>query len=56
MAGSTSFSDQTVRNIIDTSVGGSSLRVQLSNTFGSAPLQVGAAAARILTAPPWRLP
>ena len=42
MAGSTSFTDQTVRNIIDTSVGGSSLRVQLSNTFGSAPLQVGA--------------
>ena len=42
MAGSTSFSDQTVRNIIDTSVGGSSLRVHLSNTFGSAPLQVGA--------------
>jgi lysophospholipase L1-like esterase len=42
MAGSTSFSDQTVRNIIDTSVGGSSLRVRLSNTFGSAPLQVGA--------------
>ena len=42
MAGSTSFSDQTVRNIIYTSVGGHSLRVQLSNTFGSAPLQVGA--------------
>jgi lysophospholipase L1-like esterase len=42
MAGSTSFSNQTVRNIIYTSVGGSSLRVQLSNTFGSAPLHVGA--------------
>jgi len=42
MAGSTSFSDQTVRNIIYTSVGGNSLRVQLTNTFGSAPLQVGA--------------
>jgi lysophospholipase L1-like esterase len=42
MAGSTSFSNQTVRNIIYTSAGGSSLRVQLSNTFGSAPLQVGA--------------
>ena len=42
MAGSTSFSDQTVRNIIDTSVGGTSLRVHLSNAFGSAPLQVGA--------------
>jgi lysophospholipase L1-like esterase len=42
MAGSTSFSDQTVRNIIYTSVGGNSLRVQVSNTFGSAPLNVGA--------------
>jgi len=41
MAGSTSFSDQTVRNIVYTSVGGSSLRVQVSNTFGSAPLSVG---------------
>jgi lysophospholipase L1-like esterase len=42
MSGSTSFSDQTVRNIIYTSVGGNSLRVQVSNTFGSAPLSVGA--------------
>jgi lysophospholipase L1-like esterase len=36
------FSNQTVRNIIYTSVGGNSLRVQLSDTFGSAPLVVGA--------------
>jgi lysophospholipase L1-like esterase len=42
MAGSTTFSDQTVRNIIYTSVGGNSLRVQVSNTFGSGPLNVGA--------------
>jgi lysophospholipase L1-like esterase len=41
MAGSTSFSDQTVRNIVYTSVGGNALRVQLSNTFGAAPLTVG---------------
>lgn len=41
MSGTTSFSDQTVRNIIYTSVGGDSLRIQLSNTFGSAPLTVG---------------
>ena len=41
MSGTTSFSDQTVRNIIYTSVGGNSLRVRMSNTFGSAPLQVG---------------
>jgi lysophospholipase L1-like esterase len=42
MAGSTKFSDQTVRDIIYTSVGGSSLRVEVSNTFGTAPLTVGA--------------
>lgn len=42
MAGTTSFTDQTVRNVIFTSTGGSALRVRLANTFGSAPLQVGA--------------
>ena len=36
------FANQTVRNIIDTSVGGDELRVQVSNTFGTAPLTVGA--------------
>jgi lysophospholipase L1-like esterase len=35
------FNDQTVRNIIYTSVGGSQLRIRLSNTFGTIPLQVG---------------
>ena len=35
------FSNQTVRNIIYTSVGGDELRVQVSNTFGTAPLTVG---------------
>jgi lysophospholipase L1-like esterase len=43
MSGTTGFSNQTVRNIVYASVGGSSLRVRLSNTFGSAPLVVGAA-------------
>jgi lysophospholipase L1-like esterase len=41
MSGTTSFNDQTVRNIVYTSVGGNSLRVQMTNTFGSAPLTVG---------------
>ncbi|MBO0805327.1 MAG: SGNH/GDSL hydrolase family protein, partial [Nocardiopsaceae bacterium] len=36
------FDDQTVRNIIYPSVGGDALRVQLSNTFGSSPLTIGA--------------
>src|SRR5579872_4074861 len=35
------FSNQTVRNIIYTSVGGNEIRVQMSNTFGTAPLTVG---------------
>ncbi len=35
------FNNQTVRNIVYTSVGGSGLRVRLSNTFGTAALRVG---------------
>lgn len=37
------FDHQTVRMVVRTSVGGSSLRVQLSNEFGEAPLSIGAA-------------
>lgn len=40
--GTTQFSDQTVRNIIYTSVIGNEVRVRLSNTFGSGPVEVGA--------------
>lgn len=35
--------NQTVRMIVRSSIGGSEVRVQLSNTFGPAPLDVGAA-------------
>jgi lysophospholipase L1-like esterase len=45
MAGSSGFTNQTVRNIIYTSVGGDSLRIQVSNTFGSSPVTIGAASA-----------
>lgn len=38
----TEFSNQTVRNIIYTSVSGSDVQVRLSNTFGSGPVEVGA--------------
>lgn len=38
-----SFNNQTVRMIVRTSVGGSRLRVQFSNTYGSMPLALGAA-------------
>jgi lysophospholipase L1-like esterase len=37
------FKDQTVRMIVRTSLGGNRLRVHLSNAFGAAPLQIGAA-------------
>lgn len=38
----TEFSNQTVRNIIYTSVSGSEVQVRLSNTFGSGPVEIGA--------------
>src|SRR5207253_3225938 len=37
------FSNQTLRQIVRTSIGGSSLRVVLSNVFGTAPLSIGGA-------------
>src|SRR5579862_4859210 len=39
----TGFHNQTVRMVLRTSIGGSRVRLQLSNLFGSAPLTVGAA-------------
>jgi lysophospholipase L1-like esterase len=38
-----SFNNQTVRMIARTSIGGSRVRVELSNAFGATPLMVGAA-------------
>ena len=37
------FTDQTLRQIVHTSIGGPRVRVVVSNTFGTAPLTVGAA-------------
>jgi lysophospholipase L1-like esterase len=37
------FNNQTVRQIVHVSIGGSRVRVLLNNTFGTAPLSVGAA-------------
>lgn len=37
------FTNQTLRQIVHTSIGGSRVRVVLSNTYGTAPLTVGAA-------------
>lgn len=38
----TQFSNQTVRNIIYTSVSGSEVQLRLSNTFGTQPVEIGA--------------
>jgi hypothetical protein len=39
----TGFDDETVRNIMFTSVGGSEIRIRLSNLFGTKPLDIGRA-------------
>jgi lysophospholipase L1-like esterase len=41
--GNTQYTDQTLRLIVHTSLGGNQVRVRLSNTFGSQPLKIGAA-------------
>ena len=46
-AASTGLDDQTVRNIVYSTVGGDEVRVRLSNVFGSAPLQVGHASVAV---------
>jgi lysophospholipase L1-like esterase len=40
----TGFSDQTLREIVHTSIGGSAVRLRLANTFGTAPLTIDASA------------
>ena len=42
-AGTAQYNNQTIREIVHTSVGGDQVRVRISNTFGSAPLVIGAA-------------
>ncbi|HEY1758309.1 MAG TPA: SGNH/GDSL hydrolase family protein [Bryobacteraceae bacterium] len=42
-AQASSFNNQTVRMIVRTSIGGSRVRVELSNAYGTAPLVIGAA-------------
>jgi lysophospholipase L1-like esterase len=39
----TQYNNQTLREIVHTSVGGNQVRVRIANTFGSAPLVIGAA-------------
>ena len=42
-ADATGFNNQTIRNIVFTSVGGNLVRVRFTNTFGDQPLQIGTA-------------
>lgn len=42
-ANAAQYANQTIREIVHTSVGGNRVRVRISNTFGSAPLVIGAA-------------
>jgi hypothetical protein len=42
-AGTTGFSNQTLRLIVHTSIGGNEVRVRLSNAYGTASLVIGAA-------------
>jgi lysophospholipase L1-like esterase len=37
------FNDQTLRLIVHTSIGGKSVRIKISNTFGTTPLRIGEA-------------
>lgn len=46
--GTTSFTNQTIRNIVYTSAGGGAFRVRLTNTFGTQPLIVGGVSAGIV--------
>jgi lysophospholipase L1-like esterase len=46
-AGDAGITNQTVRNIVFASVGGSSVRVRVTNAFGTAPLTVSAASVAI---------
>ena len=40
------ISNQTIRQVVRVSVGGDRLRVVLSNAFGTAPVDIGAASRR----------
>ena len=42
-ASTAQYNNQTIREIVHTSIGGNQVRVRIANTFGSAPLVIGAA-------------
>jgi lysophospholipase L1-like esterase len=45
------FADQTLRQVVHTSVGGEAVRVRLSNVYGTAPLAVGRATVAVAAEP-----
>ncbi|WP_133909457.1 SGNH/GDSL hydrolase family protein [Actinophytocola oryzae] len=46
----TGLTDRTVRNVVFASVGGSQVRVRLTNAFGSAPMRIGHASVAVQSA------
>ena len=50
LANTVSFTNQTIREIIHTSVGGDQVRIRIANTFGTAPLIIGEAHVAVPTA------
>ena len=46
------FDDQTIREIISSSVGGDPIRLELTNVFGTAPLRIGHVAVAVAVAGP----
>ena len=46
-ADATGFVDETIRNVVFTSVGGNLVRVRFTNTFGNQPLEIGAASVAV---------
>jgi lysophospholipase L1-like esterase len=48
--GTPSFSDRTIRQVVRISAGGSQIRLRLTNEYGTAPLEIGAASIAIARA------
>src|ERR1700753_1522443 len=46
--GDRGFSDQPIRHIVFTSVGGQEVRIRLSNRYGAQPLRIGAASVGVV--------
>ncbi len=52
----TGFADQTIRDIVHTSVGGSEIRIRISNVFGTRPLTIDDVRVAVCRAGAWTVP